>query len=250
MELFDMVFNRSTLYNTNFVDVKYVLKYPTLDVLRKENKVLYDYYKNRYDFDQNRLDDVEHLRYGTNMIKVPEYCKVVSISFGDVYVTNEGPKRNFKVINDDDEFIMIRDFFDFLNQISPDTKDSNNGRFLCGYDFKYFQIPLLIKKFLEYRGKLTNLVKFPMIFKQYLGNKPWDTTVIDIVDVWKFNGMGNAPIELISEVMGFNNEKEILTPLKISDKYWSGEINKNIIGEQSAVMVNNMMRIIKELTII
>jgi len=53
-----------------------------------------------------------------------------------------------------------------------------------------------------------------------LGVKPWESGIIDTVNVWKFNGYDNIPLMLISDYLGLKKSIDLLPHDKVSETYW------------------------------
>jgi len=244
MELFEMVLNPSTIYNTLFLDVKWRLKYKNVEDLKEGNSVLFDFFVTEI-YDKKSGYDIDDY-YSKFCINYGEFCDIITITYGTLELTPDGPKRMIKHLTNKNEAIMVRDFFDLLNTAISDEF------ILCGYNIKNIQIPFLIKKFLYYRDQYVNIVKFPIILKKYLNSKPWDNHVVDINDVWKFNGIGKSPLNVVSNCMGFDvSSVEVLSQEYISKYYWKCVMEKSEyikdIEYQSMYTVNLIMRFMKDI---
>jgi hypothetical protein len=162
MALFDDVFNRATIYDMLFFNVKSVLIYPTLEELKIYNKPLYERWMyishSKYGIDEavNAGSYVYQKNYEDNAPYYPEYTKIVAITYCKLRPENGVPVRDFKKIGNLDEALVIATFMDELGQISSDGSKSTPQVFpiLCGFNIISYDIPLLIKRFIINRSKL------------------------------------------------------------------------------------------------
>jgi len=253
-QLFDDVFNTSGIYDMRFFNCKTVLTYPTLDQLEKENKPMYErWLYQAKKFNKNYPEDTKATTvYEQNAIKYPEFSKIVAITYAKAF--NEGGviKRHVKRFANEDEFVVFSDLLDELYQISSDGTKSSPQYFpiLCGHNILNHDIPLILKKCLQYNNRLTKGV--PLIIKRSLGIKPWESGVIDTVDVWKFNGYDKMPLMLIADYLGLKKTVDLLPLDEVSKKYWALYEDKpaialEFISLQSATQVNLVIQLINGL---
>ena len=222
-QLFDDVFNPQGIHEMLFFNSKTVLIYPTLEQLEKENEALYArwLYQAKNKFNNNYPEDTKaQTVYEQNAIKYPEFSRIVAITYATVYVENGTLKRYMKKIVNEDEFTVLKTFMDELYVLSSEATKSTPQFFpiLCGHNILNHDIPLLIKKCIQYKDQLERGI--PLILKRSLGIKPWESGVIDTVDVWKFNGYDRMPLMLISDYMGLKKTVDLLPLDEVSQKYW------------------------------
>jgi hypothetical protein len=252
-ELFENVFNPSSVYDMLFFNVKTVLKYPTLEKLEQENKPLYDrwlYFEKKYldkELSSNEIYEKQAPDY-------QEFSQIVAITYGTLYSENGSLKRHMKKISNNDEFIVLATFMDELYQISKDGVESTPKHFpiLCGHNIISHDIPLLIKKFIYYRDKFDNDQKIPYILKNCLNQKPWESGIIDTINVWKFNGYDKMSLMLIADYMGLKKTVDLLPIEDVSKKYWeliNSEPEKalDFVTLQSATQTNLVIQLMNEL---
>lgn len=268
MGLFDDTFNKTSIYNTLFLNVKSVLTYPTLQELKEKNLDLYNCWKDiskskggdfdiRYingtGFDDQTNNYLEKI-YQENAPYYHEFVKIIAITYAIVYSEDGNLKRSFKKIVDIDELNVINAFVDVLLEFSSEGVQSTPKYFpiLCGHNIINWDIPLLMKKILYYRTNLNNK-KIPLILQKSLTIKPWDSGIIDISTYWKFNGNGsNTSLSLISNYLNLKKTIEILSPVELSKYYWEN-INDKIsntldyVALQSATQTNICIQILNEI---
>ena len=238
MEIFESIFNKSTIHNTFFFNIKSVLRYPNLDTL-KTNQILYDIWLD--DFSSSGLD------YNQEMVKIPDFLKIVGISYGYLNFDSEDGniKRELKQIVFNDERLIIDNFFDVLSNLPTET-------ILCGYDITSHDIPILIKRFLSNRKEIVRNSELPQKIKEILNLKPWDGKIIDINDVLRFKSRGCRSINILLDIMGLNINGGVMSDSVFTNYYWNNINNdtKNVlttIGHESVKVTNLCMILLKEL---
>jgi hypothetical protein len=272
--LFEDVFNKASIYEMLFFNIKSVLIYPTLDKLEVGNKPMFDNWKeiskNKYKFDivepvkniQIVTDDysshqiIQNDIYQENASYYPEFSKIVAITYATVFMEDGKLKRSIKNIADIDELRVINAFVDILQQLSISGNQSTPKFFpsLCGYNIMNGDIPLLIKRILNNRDNLQIKNKIPYILQRVLSAKPWDSDVIDVMNIYKFNGFdnGSTTLSLISDFLGLKKSTTLLSQSELSKYYWSN-IDTNpketieFISTQSANQTNLCIQLLNEL---
>ena len=210
MNLFETVFNRVSIYGMLFVSIDSVLEYPTLDALKTSNTSLYrQWLQLQASLKADaKLPYEESLPYEVTAIKYPEYCKIVAISYGNIAMVNGEIKRSFRKIANLNEELVIEEFIDVLNEYPEDM----NFPSFCGFGLIKHGFPLFIKRFLINRGKFSKEILLPAPIKNLMSSKPWDgDLVIDVDDVWKFNGNNNSvSLSYISDYLNFKKTVEMM----------------------------------------
>lgn len=269
MELFDEVFNKASIYDMLFFNIKAVLEHPTLDNLKTNNPVLYERWKYISKSKYNADFDVVHGVAGTftdetpqytqriyeeNAVYYPEFCRIVAITYASLYSDNGQIKRFFKKIANEDEYTVIATFMDVLHQLSSDGANSTPQIFptFCGHNIIHYDIPLLIKRYLLHKEKFENNKQLPFILKKCLSAKPWDSAVIDTVNVWKFNGNDYTALMLIADFLKLKKTVDLETLQDVSKHYWSMAVDKRqeaveYVALQSATQTNLVIQLMNEL---
>lgn len=242
-----------------FINVKTVLEYPTVDVLKENKPEMYERWKylskTKFNVDLSCGDeDLIYHTYIENAVRYPEFVKVVAITYAKLYNEDGNIKRFFKKICYENEFDTIQTFLDILQELSSDGVQSTPQYFptLCGYNIISHDIPLLIKKYLQYRKELTTIPQIPVILKRTLDSKPWESVVVDVMNVWKFNGYNYISLMLIADFMGLKKTQDLMTQTELSLYYWNNyEDNPqetiNFVATQSANQTNLVIQLMNEL---
>jgi hypothetical protein len=142
---------------------------------------------------------------------------------------------------------------EILHHLSTDGAQSTPAYFpnLCGFNIIGYEIPLLIKRFILHRDKFENK-QLPLILKRTLNIKPWESGLIDVQNVWKFNGYDSNNLTLISNFLGLKKTVDLLSAEILSKEYWtlykeSPEKAIELVGLQSATQTNLVVQLINEL---
>ena len=283
MELFVEVFNGASIYDMLFFNIKAVLEHPTLADLQEKNPALCEHWKylskSKHNIDivdikpvpdiitdnNGQLQLLQNHMYQEKAIFYPEFSRIVAITYANVYFGEGKMKRFFKKIANEDEYIVLATFMDVLYQLSSEGVQSNPPYFpnLCGHNVINYDIPLLIKRFLKYKdrfkeklkpsdesGKPTKLLPFNL--KNCLAAKPWESKVIDTVNVWKFNGNDYTPLMLIADYLQLKKTVDLDALPDVSRNYWKMVKEKpeealEYVSLQSATQTNLVIQLINEL---
>lgn len=269
MALFSEVFNPASIYEMLFFNVKSVLIYPTLFELKEKNPVLFERWK---DISKEKIFDSDIVEpkliantdadmrqivvqdiYEEQAVRHPEFCRIVAITYATLYSENGEIKRYFKKIVNDDEYIVIATFMDVLHQVSSDGTKSTPQYFptLCGHNIISYDIPLLMRRFVYHRNNFSNK-HVPYILKRTFDMKPWESGLIDVVNVWKFNGFDYTPLMLIADFLGLKKTVNLLSQKELSKYYWNNIESKpgetlNDVALQSATQTNLVIQLMMEL---
>lgn len=256
-DYYEKVFDPDMIQEMLFFNLKAVLIHPTLLKLEENNNDLFkrwDYISKKF-ITKPENNDLEYLQeiYEKNAIYYPEFTKIVAITYATVYVENGTLKRYMKKITNDNEFIVLATFMDELHQLSGDGVKSSPQFFptFCGHNIINYDIPHLLKKYVYYRENFEGK-KIPYILKRTLAMKPWESGIIDTVNVWKFNGKDYSPLMLISDFLGFKKTVDLLSLDKVSKEYWKlintePEKALEFVSLQSATQTNLVIQLIRTL---
>ena len=263
-QLFENVFNKASIYEMLFFNVKSVLIYPTLNDLKEKNKSMFERWKylseNKYSTTVgNNLKIDEFYKkdediYEKNAPNYPEYSKIIAITYAMLYSENGTLKRSLKKFADEEEHHVLEQFMDVLHQLSRDGVQSNPQYFpmLCGHNIINHDIPFLIKRFIVNKNKFETNKELPLILKKSLSVKPWESGIIDTINVWKFNGYDYISLMLIADFMGLKKTIDLLPNNELSIYYWNNVIEKpeetlEYISLQSATQTNLVIQLMNEL---
>lgn len=262
MELFENVFRKSFIYESLYFNIISVTEYADVFQLKENDINLFKQWESigKVKYNINNYDDESYMLslddvYKTKAIFYPEFSKIVAITYATLEPSDGKIIRHLKKIINNDEFEVIKSFQEILLQISSDGVKSKPQYFpsLCGYNIINNDIPLFIKRLLKYRDRFEEKINIlPYILKKYLESKPWDCNVVDISNIWKYNGLYSTSILTISEFLNLKRNVNISSMNEISEYYWEN-INNNEeetlknISLQSANLTNLVIQIVNEL---
>jgi hypothetical protein len=146
--------------------------------------------------------------YEDNAIQHPEFSKIVAITYATAYSEKGELKRQLKRIANDNEIVVIEQFMYVLDEISRDDSKSSPQIFsiLCGHNIISYDIPLLMKRYMVNKKEFQTVKYLPYLLKRVFNVKPWESGIIDTVNVWKFNGFDYSPLMLIAEFLGLKKQ--------------------------------------------
>jgi len=263
MELFELAFEKTIIYETLFFNIVSATTYPNVYEFKEKKPELFKQWeliaKSKYkinEYDDNKaymamLNDT----YLSKAIYFPEFTKIIGITYGTVEASDGKIMRHIKKIDDNSEFEIIKKFQQILHQISSDGVKSTPQYFptLCGHNIINNDIPLFIKRLFHYRNEFDNNTNLlPFILKKYLQAKPWDSNILDTINLWKFNSISNTPLSVVSDFLGLKRKIDIMTMEEISKYYWNNinddkDRTMKHITMQSANQLNLVIQIINEL---
>lgn len=227
MSVYDKVFNSDVIYNTIFMNVKAVTKYPSLDDLKNSNEVEYD---NWVRYSSSKYEGIDpNLTYGKHACYEPEFSKIVGITYGDVTFEDNELKRNIKKLVNDDEFELISEFFNILDGYFTDGYNSSPKitHDLCGHNLMGYDIPFLMKRYLMLVNNKQE-ISIPPLIKLAISSKPWESNVIDTMDVNKFGSYKNVSMRVLADSFGLKKNVKLLDNDELSLSYWK---DRNFITE-------------------
>lgn len=255
-QLFNDVFNAQSIYEMLFFNIKSVLIYPTFEKLETENKIMFEHWqclaKTKYSDDIIYKKHTNQKIYEQHAPYYPEFSRIIAITYATVYVENGTLKRYMKKIVNEDEYIVLTTFLEELYQLSSNATKSTPQFFpiLCGHNIISYDIPHLVKKIIQNKDRFEKGV--PLILKRSLGIKPWESGIIDTVNVWKFNSNDNMSLMLVSDFLGLKKTVDLLPLDEVSKQYWE-IVNKDnekaleFVSLQSATQTNLVIQLMNGL---
>lgn len=264
MELFEIVFNKTSIYESLFFNIKSVAAFPDVYKFKESEPELFKQWeliaKAKYQINYTGNNEEAYMlmlndAYVAKAVFYPEFSKIVAITYATLESSDGKLVRHFKKIVNNDEFEVVKTFQEVLLQISSDGVNSNPQYFptLCGHNIINNDIPLFVKRLTHNRNKFEDKMDLlPFILKRHLQAKPWDANVVDTMNLWKFNGVSNTPLSMIADFLGLKRNTDLLQMDELSKYYWKN-IDKNVnetlefVALQSANQTNLVIQILNEL---
>ena len=140
-----------------------------------------------------------------------EFGKIICISTGYFY-TDKGGRLCFRVKSyaGNDEQKLLEEFITAVHKFYKTTPDMHFG----GHNIKEFDIPYISRRI------LINGLSLPS-FLQLSGKKPWETNLVDTMQLWKFGDYKNyTSLNLLANCLGIQTPKEGIDGSMVKDIYY------------------------------
>lgn len=146
-----------------------------------------------------------------------EFGKIVCISIGAIRIENGIKKLRLKSFYNDDETILLTDFFELLNQHYSSRDD-----LLCGHNGKEFDFPYIARR------ALINGITIPSIL-DLAGKKPWEVPHLDTLQLWKFGDYKHyTSLSLLTSIFNIATPKDDIDGSMVNEVYWKEKDLKRI----------------------
>lgn len=205
---------RVLLDNFIFFDLETVGLYATLDDASNADPHLAELWIKRCKWLQKQLDSSESKDPGDLWLSKsalhPEFGKVVCASFG--LLTPDGNQRITSFFGEDEYDILQKS-----NKIIANSRIK--GFKIAGQNIKNFDIPYLGKRML-----INKIVPDTII--QTWNKKPWETSFIDLAEIFAFGAWGQtfSSLDLISHVLGVTGSKDKMEGAQVHENYWNNKL--------------------------
>lgn len=138
-----------------------------------------------------------------------EFGKIVCISVGMVRFREKVPYLRLKSFYGNDEGVILKQFTELIAKVS-----THNTLWLCGHNVKEFDIPFVARRI------LVNGLALPEVFN-VSGKKPWETTFIDTLEMWKFGDYKHfTSLELLTKIFGIQSPKDDIDGSQVAQIYY------------------------------
>lgn len=169
-----------------------------------------------------------------------EFGKIICISTGFFYNDTNGDLCfKLKSFSGDNESEVLSAFVDLLN-----TFRAKRGNFaIAGHNVKEFDIPYICRRMLILDLALPETL-------QLSGKKPWETNLIDTMELWKFGDYKNyVSLKLLAAVLGIATPKDDIDGSMVKDVYYVEKNLPRIVTycQKDVVTVANIMLRFKQL---
>ncbi len=138
-----------------------------------------------------------------------EFGKIVCISVGFIFYEEGQMRFRVKSYASNDEEKLLKAF----TGMAAKFLDSNQ-KFLCGHNIKEFDIPYICRRMLVHG------VELPMAL-QIAGKKPWETTFIDTLELWKFGDYKHyTSLKLLTALFNIPTPKDDIDGSQVSQVFY------------------------------
>lgn len=218
------ILKKVNLDNVVFIDIETASLVKTLE----KGTPLWDSWAYKLRSSKEEKDPVK--AYDDEAPLYAEFSRVVCITIGKI----KNGILKLKTFIDEDEKVVLEEFSNVLDAITADNKDT----VLCGHAVKGFDIPFLMRRC------IINQVDLPILIDT-AHLKPWETTTIDTMELWKGTGFTGGSLIAIAVALGLHNPKDDLAGYEVSkvfhnDKDWKTKISGYC--EKDVLTVANILR--------
>ena len=192
----------------------------------------FDWFQKRFPEDANVDIDAKNFMFRRRTALVPEFAKIVCVSFS--FVTDKGDIKSQTFSGYNEKKIL-------LDSQTLLERCGKLGFYLCGHNLKNFDIPMLAKRM------VINGLLPPSILPSY-DTKPWEIKAIDTKEIWQFGSYTSiGSLDLMCTCMNIPSPKEgEITGEKVHDAYWiDGKLKE--IAEYCERDVKVLVDVIKKL---
>lgn len=191
------------LKNILFLDIETVPQYSKFDELPENLKQLWIEKAER--IDKEKDPDELYERAGI----YAEFGKIICISVGFVYNTNNQYFIRIKSYYGHDEKKLLMNFFELLNEWY-----SGNDHYLCGHNSKEFDIPYIARR------AIVNNIKLPKIL-DIAGCKPWEVRHLDTMELWRFGDYKSyTSLNLLATIFNIPSPKDDISGKDVYRVYY------------------------------
>jgi uncharacterized protein YprB with RNaseH-like and TPR domain len=208
------MYNSLVLENILFLDIETVPAFHAYSDVPDEWKKLWD--KKALIIGKDKDDTPESL-YGRAGIYA-EFGKIICISVG--YLKKAEGKEQFRIksFSGHDEKILLQNFAELLNKhfCKPECR-------LCGHNGKEFDFPWIARRMVIHGLNLPVLLDTS-------GKKPWETTHLDTMEMWKFGDYKNhTSLNLLAALFGIPTPKDDIDGSQVHKVYYEEKNLERIV---------------------
>ncbi|HKL96480.1 MAG TPA: 3'-5' exonuclease [Paludibacteraceae bacterium] len=146
-----------------------------------------------------------------------EFAKIVCISVGVIYIKGNEKHIRTKSFASDNEAKLLSDFALMASNFLISSQ-----QYVCGHNIKEFDIPFICRRL------LINGITIPSAL-DVSGKKPWETSFIDTLELWKFGDFKNyTSLKLLTAIFGIPTPKDDIDGSQVASVYYNEKDVKRI----------------------
>jgi uncharacterized protein YprB with RNaseH-like and TPR domain len=139
-----------------------------------------------------------------------EFGKIICIGVGYFILENGKHVLRVKTLSNVDEKKLLSEFTTLVN-----TFFKKQIKQFCGHNIKEFDIPYLCRRL------LINGIMMPDILDDFQNKKPWETPILDTLQLWKFGDYKHyISVALLAEVLHIDTPKDDIDGSDVARVYW------------------------------
>lgn len=207
------LFSTKELENLIFIDIETTSEHKHIDDMGDTMGKLWSKrceYLRRKHKDNEDLSDNEI--YEEKAALQAEFGKIVCISIGYIrYNKDNEPVVKIKTYSNEKESDLIKEFFDFVNQLKVKLPNSK----FCGHNINNFDIPFINK-----RGWI-NEIEIPSMLMIY-DKKPWEIPTVDTMKMFSSGAwnQGFTSLDIMCGIFNIPTSKDDIDGSEVGRVYW------------------------------
>ena len=192
--------NNSSLQKILFIDIETVPQARFWDDLDERTQNLWS---KKTVYQRQELSAEEF--YAQHAGILAEFGKIVCISCGFVHQD----EIRIKSFYGHQEEKILRDFCQLLNE-----NYSKSDQLLCAHNGKEFDFPYIARRLIIHQIPIPKLL-------QIQGKKPWEITLLDTLDLWKFGDYKHyTSLDLLANILGIESPKDDINGSQVAHVYY------------------------------
>ena len=204
---------KPTLDKILFLDIETVPQTASIDELNPEMKHLWE---DKFAIIKARMPEkyseeaTADYGYQNGAGIYAEFAKIVCISVGVIYFKGSEKHIRTKSFAGDDEVKLLHDFALMASKFLVSAQ-----HYVCGHNIKEFDIPFICRRM------LVNGLTIPSAL-DVSGKKPWETSFIDTLELWKFGDFKNyTSLKLLTAIFGIPTPKDDIDGSQVASVYYN-----------------------------
>ena len=204
---------KPTLDKILFLDIETVPQTASIDELSPEMKHLWE---DKFAIIKARMPEkyseeaTADYGYQNGAGIYAEFAKIVCISVGVIYFKGSEKHIRTKSFAGHDEVKLLHDFALMASKFLVSAQ-----HYVCGHNIKEFDIPFICRRM------LVNGITIPNAL-DVSGKKPWETSFIDTLELWKFGDFKNyTSLKLLTAIFGIPTPKDDIDGSQVASVYYN-----------------------------
>jgi len=138
-----------------------------------------------------------------------EFGKIICISAGVIYTEADEERVRIISFTGDESDIILQFFEKITNFFKGKPKQ------FCGHNIKEFDIPYICRR------ALIHGIKLPTILEEMQNKKPWESPLIDTLQLWKFGDYKHyTSLDLLATCLGIQTPKDDIGGDDVANVYY------------------------------
>jgi len=199
------------------IDIETCRQYKTLEELKSVSESLYHIWikQSRKHKTVNPTFTEEEI-YQTYAGLHPEFAKIIAFSVGYFTTSDDGVLvANVKAKASEDELDLLKGINSAISWYTAKVSKLQ----LLGYNVRDFDTPFIVSRMM-YNG-----IKPEKVFQTYVESKPWDSPIIDLIQMLRMSRNEYISLETACISMGVETSKDDIIASEIGSYYYDDKID-------------------------